>query len=242
MPAILETRGLSKTYRKGSVLIPVLRDVSLEVCQGEFLAIVGRSGSGKSTLLNLVGGLDTPTGGSVYVRGVDIASQGKAGLARHRRGTVGFVFQSFNLIPSRTALENVSLALAFGEHPASDRARRAEEVLRSVGLGHRLGHRPGEMSGGEAQRVAVARALANAPDVLLADEPTGNLDSATSGEIAELLRGLNDDRGLTVLMVTHEEPLAAHVAHRIVKLHDGRLAPQERIAGRSDPKDRREAS
>ena len=231
MPAILETRDLSKTYRKGSVLIPVLNGVSLDVGEGEFLSIVGRSGSGKSTLLNLVGGLDTPTEGSVLARGNDIAAAGRGGLARHRRKTVGMVFQSFNLIPSRTALENVVLALVFGEHPRRDRRRRAEDVLGSVGLGHRLDHRPGEMSGGEAQRVAIARALANDPEVLLADEPTGNLDSVTSGDISELLRDLNEGHGLTVMMVTHEEPLAREISHRIVKLHDGRLVDEERLRG-----------
>jgi putative ABC transport system ATP-binding protein len=224
--AILETRDLSKTYRKGAVPIPVLNGVSLTVDESEFLSVVGRSGSGKSTLLNLVGGLDTPTRGSVLVRGTDISAAGQLGLALHRRKTVGMVFQSFNLISSRTALENVALALVFGEHPLRDRRRRAEEVLSSVGLGHRLNHRPGELSGGEAQRVAIARALANDPDILLADEPTGNLDSATSEEIASLIKNLNSDRGLTVVMVTHEEPLARRVSHRIVRLLDGRFVSE----------------
>ena len=240
MTPILEARELSKTYRKGATPIPVLNGVSIGVDEGEFLSVVGRSGSGKSTLLNLIGGLDTPTEGGVLVRGVDISSRGQLGLALHRRQTVGMVFQSFNLIPSRTAFENVTLALIFGEHPSRDRRRRAEEVLDSVGLSHRLNHRPGEMSGGEAQRVAIARALANGPEVLLADEPTGNLDSATSDEIASLLTELNTDRGLTVIMVTHEEPLAQRVSHRIVRLLDGRVVSDE-DADRSG-KARREGS
>ncbi len=229
MAAILETRNLRKTYRKGSVPIPVLNGVSLEVGEGEFLSIVGRSGSGTPTILNLIGGLDTPTDGSILARGTDISGLGRKGLALHRRRTVGMVFQSFNLIPSRTALENVTLALTFGEHPLRDRRRRAVEILSSVGLGQRLDHKPGELSGGEAQRVAIARALANGPEILLADEPTGNLDSATSDEIVSLLRGLNRDRGLTVIMVTHEEPMAREVSHRTLRLLDGKLVGEERL-------------
>lgn len=229
MTPILETRELEKTYRKGTVPIRVLQGVSLEVGEGEFLSIVGRSGSGKSTLLNLIGGLDTPTGGSILVRGTDISGLGRGGLAMHRRKTVGMVFQSFNLIPSRTALENVTLALAFGEHPLRERRGRAVEILSSVGLEHRLDHKPGELSGGEAQRVAIARALANGPEILLADEPTGNLDSTTADEIVSLLRELNVDRGLTVVMVTHEEPMSREVSHRVLRLLDGKVVAQERL-------------
>ncbi len=229
MPAILETRELRKTFHKGAVSIPVLNGVTLEVSEGEFLSIVGRSGSGKSTLLNLMGGLDTPSSGSILVRGTDISSIGRTGLARHRRSTVGMVFQSFNLIATRTALENVTLALAFGEYPARGRRDRAAEILTWVGLAHRLDHRPGELSGGEAQRVAIARALANGPEILLADEPTGNLDSSTSDEIVSLLRELNRERGLTVVMVTHEEPISRAVSHRILRLLDGTLVDEERV-------------
>jgi ABC-type lipoprotein export system ATPase subunit len=231
LAAILETRNLHKTYHRGAVPVPVLNGVSLEVDEGEFLSIVGRSGSGKSTLLNLVGGLDTPTDGSILVKGTDISRIGRKGLALHRRRTVGMVFQSFNLIPSRTALENVTLALAFGEHPLRDRRRRAAELLSSVGLEHRFDHRPGELSGGEAQRVAVARALANGPEILLADEPTGNLDSGTSEEIVALLRGLNREQGLTVVMVTHEEPMAREVSRRMLRLLDGRVVSEECVDG-----------
>jgi ABC-type lipoprotein export system ATPase subunit len=188
------TRDLCKTYQKGTVPIPVLRGVSLEIAKGEYVSVVGRSGSGKSTLLNLLGGLDTATSGRIVVGDSDVTSMSRQDLAVHRRSTVGMIFQSFDLIPSRTALENITLALAFGCHPRSDRRRRASELLSSVGLEHRLSHTPGELSGGEAQRVAIARALANAPDVLLADEPTGNLDSKTAEEMIGLLVALNNER------------------------------------------------
>jgi putative ABC transport system ATP-binding protein len=189
------TRDLCKTYQKGTVPIPVLQGVSLDIARGEYVSVVGRSGSGKSTLLNLLGGLDTATSGRIVVGDSDVTSMSRQDLAVHRRSTVGMIFQSFNLIPSRTALENITLALAFGGHPRSDRRRRASELLSLVGLEHRLSHTPGELSGGEAQRVAIARALANAPDVLLADEPTGNLDSKTAEEMIGLLVALNNERG-----------------------------------------------
>jgi len=233
--AILETHDLEKTYRKGSVPIPVLRGVTLGVSEGEYVSIVGRSGSGKSTLLNLIGGLDTATSGRIVVRGADLTEMGRAGLARHRRTTVGMVFQSFNLIQTRTALENVTLALAFGEHPRNDRVRHASELLESVGLGHRLRHTPGELSGGEAQRVAIARALANAPSILLADEPTGNLDSRTSEEVVSVLEELNRGRRLTVIMVTHEEAIARSVSDKILTLLDGRIVDEEGLRGSADP-------
>jgi putative ABC transport system ATP-binding protein len=230
---ILETHDLEKTYRKGVVPIPVLRGVTASVSEREYVSIVGRSGSGKSTLLNLIGGLDTATSGRIVVRGSDLTRMSSAELARHRRTTVGMVFQSFNLIQSRTALENVTLALAFGNHPRGDRRRRAAELLDAVGLGHRTSHTPGELSGGEAQRVAIARALANEPSILLADEPTGNLDSRTSEEIVALLQTLNTDRGLTVIMVTHEEAIARSVSDRILRLLDGRIVEEESLHGRA---------
>jgi putative ABC transport system ATP-binding protein len=228
LTTILSTTDLTKTYYKGSIDIPVLRGVSLDVAEGEFVSVAGRSGSGKSTFLNLVGGLDTATGGRIVIHGAELSAMDRRELARHRRDTVGMVFQSFNLIQSRTALENVTLALAFGDHPRRDRRRRASEILTRVGLGDRLDHTPGELSGGEAQRVAIARALANAPDVLLADEPTGNLDSRTSDEIVSLLRRLRDDGDLTVIMVTHDEPMAASVSDRVLRLLDGRLVEETR--------------
>ena len=231
MTPFVSTSDLFKTYQKGTVPIPVLRGVSLEMEKGQYVSIVGRSGSGKSTLLNLLGGLDTATSGRIVVGDSDVTSMSRSELAVLRRSIVGMIFQSFNLIPSRTALENITLALAFGSHPRSDRRRRATELLTSVGLEHRLSHTPGELSGGEAQRVAIARALANDPDVLLADEPTGNLDSRTAEEIVELLVALNRERGLTVVMVSHDEEAAREVSHRVFRLLDGRVVDE--LSGRS---------
>ncbi len=231
MTPFVLTRDLCKTYQKGTVPIPVLRGVSLEIAKGEYVSVVGRSGSGKSTLLNLLGGLDTATSGRIVVGDFDVTSMSRQDLAVNRRSTVGMIFQSFNLIPSRTALENITLALAFGGHPRSDRRHRASELLSLVGLEHRLSHTPGELSGGEAQRVAIARALANAPDVLLADEPTGNLDSKTAEEIIGLLAALNSERGLTVVMVSHDEAAAREVSHRVFRLLDGRVIDE--LSGRT---------
>jgi ABC-type lipoprotein export system ATPase subunit len=224
---IVETSDLTKTYQKSKVPIPVLQGVSLSVAEGEYVSVVGRSGSGKSTLLNLLGGLDTATDGRILVGGADLSAMSRLALAEHRRRVVGMVFQSYNLIATRTALENVTLALAFGSWPYRDRAARATALLSSVGLEHRLHHTPGELSGGEAQRVAIARALANGPRVLLADEPTGNLDSRTSDEMVSLLRNLNTGQGLTIIMVTHEEPIARAVSNRILTLHDGRIVDED---------------
>jgi len=228
---ILRTIDLEKTYHKGSIDIPVLRGVTLDVNEGEFVTVAGRSGSGKSTLLNMIGGLDTATAGRIVVRGADLSEMDRRDLALHRRHTVGMIFQSFNLIASRTALENVTLALAFGEHPRSDRKSRAAEILSRVGLADRIDHTPGELSGGEAQRVAIARALANSPDILLADEPTGNLDSRTSEEIAALLRSLNDEERVTVIMVTHDEAMADAVSDRVLRLLDGRFVEEQTGGG-----------
>jgi ABC-type lipoprotein export system ATPase subunit len=220
---IVSVSHLSKTYRKGKVDIPALKDVSLDVVAGEFVSLVGRSGSGKSTLLNLIGGLDTATSGRVFFRGRDLTTMKRGELARHRRQSVGMVFQSFNLIVHRSALDNVMLALVFGGSPRGVRREKAVRLLASVGLGHRLNHKPGELSGGEAQRVAIARALANNPQALLLDEPTGNLDTTTSLEIMNLIRRLNKERGITVLMVTHEQDVAATFSTKIVHLSDGRV-------------------
>jgi putative ABC transport system ATP-binding protein len=219
----IEIANLRKIYHKGSVKIPALRGISIDVERGEFVSIVGRSGSGKSTLLNLIGGLDTATSGSIVIDGTDLALMDRSGLARHRRRTVGMVFQSFNLISHRSALENVMLALTFGGTPRGERKAKAAGLLRRLGLGRRLDHNPSELSGGEAQRVALARALANDPEALLLDEPTGNLDSATAREIVDLIAGLNRDAGLTAIMVTHEQDMAREVSGRIVELLDGRV-------------------
>lgn len=222
MSSLIRIQNLKKIYVKGSVRVEALRSVSLTVESGAFVSIVGRSGSGKSTLLNLVGGLDTATSGDIHILQNDLTRMSSSALAHHRRFTVGMVFQSFNLIPSRTALDNVVLALAFGGVPRRQRKSRAADLLNTVGLSGRLDHTPGELSGGEAQRVAIARALANRPKILLADEPTGNLDSRTSVEIIDLLRKLNEE-GLTVLMVTHDEGSAEAVSDRVVHFLDGQI-------------------
>jgi len=223
----IEARSLSRTYLIGEVRVAALDDVSLAVEAGRFVAVTGASGSGKSTLLNLLGGLDTPTAGSIEVEGALVSAMDREALARYRRFGVGMIFQSFNLIAARTALENVELPLVFAGVDKKERKRRAADLLDQVGLAQRAGHRPPELSGGEQQRVAVARALANGPRLLLADEPTGNLDSRTSREIVGLLAGLNRDRGLTVVMVSHEEALVREFAHEVVRLRDGRVVATE---------------
>src|SRR5512137_2044142 len=224
---LLQTRSLSKTYVVGDVRVAALEDVTLAVGEGQFVAVIGASGSGKSTLLNLLGGLDTPTAGAIEVGGNLISSMDREALARYRRHVTGMIFQSFNLVPARTALENVELPLIFAGVERTERRRRAAGLLDRVGLAARAGHRPTELSGGEQQRVAVARALANSPRILLADEPTGNLDSRTSREIVGLLAELNRSRNLTVIMVTHEEGLVREFAHDVVRLRDGRVAAGE---------------
>ncbi len=226
MKPILSAKNVTKRYAKGAAQITALRGVSLDVKPGEFLAVVGRSGSGKSTLLNVLGGLDEVTSGSIFVNGKDIAGMKRTELAHHRRRTVGMIFQSFNLIPSRTARENVELALAFNNVGRSERRKKAARLLSSLGLKERMDHLPSELSGGEAQRVAIARALANDPSVLLADEPTGNLDSATSAEILGLLHDLNRGQNLTVVMVTHDKASARRVAGRTVEFLDGRIVSE----------------
>ena len=222
-PVLIEVTDLTKTYVVGDVRISALAEVSLSVAAGGFVAVTGASGSGKSTLLNLLGGLDTPTSGLIKVGGTLVSGMDREALARYRRFDAGMIFQSFNLIASRTALENVELPLIFAGLAKKERKRRAAELLDRVGLSSRAGHRPPELSGGEQQRVAVARALANGPRILLADEPTGNLDSRTSREIVGLLAGLNRDQGLTILLVSHEESLVREFAREIVRLRDGRL-------------------
>jgi putative ABC transport system ATP-binding protein len=223
MPAILHITGLSKIYRKGKVEIPAVRDVSLELEKGAYMSIVGKSGSGKSTLLNLVGGLDKPTSGTIAFLGNELGGMNRYQLALHRRYSVGMIFQSFNLIPSRTALENIILPLTFAGMARRKRKTKARDLLEQVGLGERTSHYPSELSGGEAQRVAIARALANEPQMILADEPTGNLDSSTSGEIIDLLVSLNRDKGFTILMVTHDRETADAVSDRIITLKDGSI-------------------
>ena len=220
---IIQVKELVKIYRKGAIEIPAIDHLSFSVENGTFLSIVGRSGSGKSTLLNLVGGLDTPTSGSIYFNGNDISGLSRGDLADHRRYHVGMIFQSFNLIYSRNALENVTLAMIFSGIPKKDRKSRAVALLKQVGLADRIFHRPDELSGGETQRVAIARALANDPEVILADEPTGNLDSQTATEIMDLLMDLNQNFQKTILMITHDQSTAQKISHRVIRLLDGKM-------------------
>jgi putative ABC transport system ATP-binding protein len=223
MTALLAAQEVSKIYQMGSNSVAALDNVSLEVREGEFVAIQGTSGSGKSTLLNMLGGLDHPTKGDVYFASKPLGPFTKREMARYRRFSVGMIFQNFNLIPTMTARENVSLALAFGGLRGQQRRARSSELLARVGLADRLSHKPSELSGGEQQRVAIARALANNPKVLLADEPTGNLDSIRARELLSLLRDMVDHDGLTILMVTHDHELANSFADRIVFMKDGRI-------------------
>jgi putative ABC transport system ATP-binding protein len=221
-PALYELRGVGKSYGQGATQVHAVRDLTLAIESGDFVAVAGPSGSGKTTLLQLLGALDRPTEGVILFEGTDLATLKEAELTALRLATIGFVFQQFNLIPTLSAAENVALALAPRGLRAQERRKRVEELLRSVGLGSRGHHLPSELSGGEQQRVAIARALANEPRVVLADEPTGNLDSATGEEIVGLLRSLCEDRGQTVVLITHEVDIAA-AAHRTIRLHDGRL-------------------
>ena len=214
--------NLSRTFQVGETHVEALRGVNLDVHQGQFMALVGPSGSGKSTFLNLVGGLDRPTGGELWIDGVELGASKEKVLTEHRRQRVGFVFQSFNLLPRLTALENVALPLMFAGVAEQERLDRARELLARVGLGDRIEHRPTQLSGGEQQRVAIARALVARPAIILADEPTGNLDSATGQEIMALLRELNRDQGVTMLLVTHD-PEAAAFAGRVIRMRDGQI-------------------
>jgi ABC-type lipoprotein export system ATPase subunit len=224
-PAV-ETTDLAKHYPMGQTVVRALDGVTLSVVRGEFLGLLGTSGSGKSTLLNLIAGLDHPTTGTLRVFGQNLADMSRNELSLHRRKNVGMIFQSFNLIPTMTALENVALAMIFASIPAIHRDRRARELLGTVGLTDRQAHRPKELSGGEQQRVAIARALANDPEILLADEPTGNLDSRTGQEILTLLHDLNADGKRTVIVVTHDAALATRYAHRTVTLLDGKVVAE----------------
>ncbi len=215
---------VSRHYQMGSALIRAVDDVTLEVRSGEFLALLGSSGSGKSTLLNLIAGLDRPTSGAIFAQGRNLSEMNPLELARYRSRTVGMVFQSFNLLPRMTLEENVELPLRLAEVDRSERAGRVREALERVRLEKRLTHRPSELSGGEQQRAALARALVNRPTLLLADEPTGNLDSATGESIMDLLRKIQQSLGMTIVMVTHERPLAERFADRIASVADGKLA------------------
>src|SRR5262245_3541673 len=218
---LIELRDIHKTYHLGEVDVPVLKGISLRVAQGELVALMGTSGSGKSTLMNILGCLDHPTTGEYWLDGEEISGLSAKQRARVRKRMIGFVFQTFNLLPRTSALENVMMPLAYVEDVAERQIRqRATELLQKVGLAERLDHQPSQLSGGQQQRVAIARALVNQPRILLADEPTGNLDSRTSEEILQMFQGLNRAEGLTIILVTHDPGVANH-AQRIVRIRDG---------------------
>ena len=219
---LIQACKLTRHYQVGKAMVAALSQVDLTVPSGEFTALVGPSGSGKSTLLNLIGGLDRPSGGEIHVKGLSLGAAPEQELVRYRRERVGFIFQSFNLLPTFTALENVEAPLMLAEMPQAARRERATGLLESVGLGQRMLHKPNELSGGEKQRVAIARALANRPVLLLADEPTGNLDSKTGGAVLDLLCGLLAAQGLTMILVTHDLEIAAR-ANRVIHLRDGSI-------------------
>jgi putative ABC transport system ATP-binding protein len=222
MNKVIEIHNIVKNYYVGTVIVKALRSVSIDISKNEYVAIMGPSGSGKSTLMNLLGCLDTPTSGSYILNGIDVSKMEDDYLAEIRNKEIGFVFQTFNLLPRYTALENVTLPLIYAGIPKIEREKLAIETIEQVGLGDRMTHRPNELSGGQRQRVAIARALVNKPSIILADEPTGNLDSKTSLDIMGLLDDIHK-KGNTVILVTHEEDIAKHAA-RIVRLLDGEIS------------------
>ncbi|HLN19783.1 MAG TPA: ABC transporter ATP-binding protein [Bacteroidales bacterium] len=222
MDKVIEIQNIVKNYQVGSVIVRALRTVSVDIHRNEYVAIMGPSGSGKSTLMNLLGCLDTPTSGKYILNGTDVSKMEDDFLAEIRNKEIGFVFQTFNLLPRYTALENVTLPLIYAGVPKIDREKLATETLEQVGLADRMHHRPNELSGGQRQRVAIARALVNKPSIILADEPTGNLDSKTSVDIMSLLDAIHKN-GNTVILVTHEEDIARHAA-RIIRLLDGEIS------------------
>ncbi len=226
MPPLIRLRNVTKTYPMGEVEVHALRGLNLDVPEGQFVVLLGPSGSGKTTTLNLIGGLDRPTQGEVIVDGEDIAQLDDRRLTRYRAGKVGFVFQFFNLIPTLTAAENIAFALELVTRDRAAVRRRTEELLALVGLSDRADHFPSQLSGGEQQRVAIARALANHPAILLADEPTGNLDVETGRQVLQALRDLNQQEGVTVVLVTHNTAIAP-MADRVVRLHSGTVASDE---------------
>jgi len=228
--ALLEAKGLNKTYRMGKVLVPALREITFDVKEGEFVAVFGPSGSGKSTLLHLLGGLDRPDEGEVSIDGISFSTLNNNELAEVRLRKIGFVFQFFNLLPRLNALRNVELPLTLADLPEKESIKKAEDMLKLVGLEDRMNHKPSEMSGGEQQRVAMARALINDPKIVLADEPTGNLDTTTGGEIVQLLKRLNKEKKQTFVVVTHD-PAIAETADRIIYLKDGLV---QRVKERRD--------
>ena len=226
MDIAVDARDLAKHYVMGQAVVRALDGVSLRIARGEFVGLLGTSGSGKSTLLNLIAGLDHPTAGTLEVFDQSLAGMSREQLSVHRRTNVGIIFQAFNLIPTMTAQENVGLAMMFAGVPRPERERRARALLEQVGLGGRRSHKPKELSGGEQQRVSIARALANNPEILLADEPTGNLDSRTAREILDVLRQLNAGGTRTIILVTHDAALAATCVQRSLTLLDGKIVAE----------------
>lgn len=224
MTTAIRLSNLEKTYRTGTVDVPVLRGLSTEIAAGERVALLGRSGSGKSTLLNLLGGLDHATGGTIEVEGHQLDELNAKQMADYRLSTVGMIFQGYNLLSAKTAVENVALPLLFSGCSRRERIASAAEAMAYVGLGERLDHTPTELSGGEQQRVAIARALVNRPRILLADEPTGNLDSSTAVEVVEMIDRLVRENAITVVLVTHDETLAAEFSDRVLHIRDGQIA------------------
>jgi putative ABC transport system ATP-binding protein len=228
MSVVMETVGLEKEYPQGDSVLRVLKGIDLKIKEGEFMAIMGPSGSGKSTLLNMLGALDKPSAGKIFVQGTDLATLNDNELADLRNKEIGFVFQFFNLIPRLNALSNVALPIAIAGVPPKERQERAGKLLELVGLGERMDHKPSELSGGEQQRVAIARALVNEPSVLLCDEVTGNLDSKTGFEVMELLLSLNKEQGKTFILITHD-PNVAQMAQRLVQLQDGVIIGEKHL-------------
>jgi putative ABC transport system ATP-binding protein len=232
-PPVIDVREVEKTYRVGAIAVRALRGVTLRIARGDFVAIMGSSGSGKSTLMNILGCLDVPTRGRYLIDGMDTSRLDEDDAADLRNRKLGFVFQSFNLVPRTTALANVELPLAYAGLPRAERRRRAELALRSVGMADRLAHLPSELSGGQQQRVAVARAIVTNPSLVLADEPTGNLDSHSTEDVLEIFARLNR-QGRTVVLITHEPDVAAQ-AKRVVRLSDGEIVEDRRLTGAHDP-------
>ena len=235
---LVEVRGLWKIYEQGDVRVEALRGVDVDIAAGESVAVMGASGSGKSTFMNVIGCLDRPTRGSFRLGGRELGTADADERAGVRSREIGFVFQSFNLIPRTSALENVELPLVYGGVPVAEQRERAREALRAVGLGDRAEHLPSQLSGGQQQRVAIARALVNRPSLLLADEPTGNLDSAASLEIMAIFERLNREGGITLIVVTHEPDIAAF-ARRVITFRDGRVVSDERHAAAAAPREAR---
>ena len=227
MSLVIKIRNIVRNFPLGQEVVKVLKGIDLDIERGEYVALMGPSGSGKSTLMNLLGCLDTPTAGTYELNGKDVSNMSQDELAEIRNKEIGFVFQTFNLLPRTTALDNVALPMIYAGASKEERIKRATEVLSEVGLSDRMDHKPSQLSGGQRQRVAVGRALVNKPSIILADEPTGNLDSKTSLEIMDLFKEIHD-QGNTVIIVTHEEDIAAHT-HRIIRLVDGMVSSDERI-------------